>query len=400
MASTLVVCVEHLHKYMKTDWYNCYLSLPFFLPLKLSKSMFLRLYCSFRSIGWTGRNNLPMFSLLTVQRVDRKEHLEEIKAAWEKKGKEGGRSSERIGRGELSPKGRYPSTEGRRIRGCGAGGRGRLGKEEVQDNGPVVADAWDAVAVGNHAVGKGREAVDEEVVDGAVAFGLGEIGEGVGFGHGEHRARGLHLQSRGLDAPQARVPVTAGEVVPCQLPIDLTHSAFHDFPLPAGMDVDDADALNGAGLPEDCEGMFRCLHRVAHEDRMAYPDAHAAVPVGYVSRHRRQDFLQADDVGIDVNDHPGHRFHPPAPVVLPRFVAVAGPFAHVEGENPQAPPGEGGGRRGGGRRSGGVRKRSGFAHGGRGGGGRAEGGGGGAEGGTVSAGREEDGGPEQYQDES
>ena len=89
MASTLVVCVEHLHKYMKTDWYNCYLSLPFFLPLKLSKSMFLRLYCSFRSIGWTGRNNLPMFSLLTVQRVDRKEHLEEIKAAWVKKWERG-----------------------------------------------------------------------------------------------------------------------------------------------------------------------------------------------------------------------------------------------------------------------------------------------------------------------
>ena len=79
MASTLVVCVGHLHKDMKTNWYNCNLSLPFILPLKLSKSLILRLYCSFRSIGWTGRNNLPMFSLFPVQRVDRKEHLEELR---------------------------------------------------------------------------------------------------------------------------------------------------------------------------------------------------------------------------------------------------------------------------------------------------------------------------------
>ena len=219
-------------------------------------------------------------------------------------------------------------------------------KADVQDDGPVVADAGDAVAVGDHAVGDRSEAVDEEVVDGAVTLGLGEVGEGVGFGHAEQRARGLHLQSSGLDAPQPRIPVTAGQVAAGELRIYLTHSAFDDFPLPAGMDVYDADPLHGAGLPEHREGVLRGRHRVAHEDRVADADADAPVPFGYVARHRRQHLLQADDVGIDILDHPGHRLHPPAPVVLPRLVPVAGPLADVERQEAQGARGGGGGSNG------------------------------------------------------
>ncbi|MBR4133226.1 MAG: hypothetical protein IKU04_01725, partial [Bacteroidales bacterium] len=66
---------------------------------------------------------------------------------------------------------------------------------------------------------------------------------------------------------------------------------------------------------------------------MADTYTNPAVTVRHIARHRRQYLLKTYNVRIDILDHPGHRLHPPAPIVLSGFVTVAGPFTDVEGKD-------------------------------------------------------------------
>ena len=105
----------------------------------------------------------------------------------------------------------------------------------------MVADAVDAVAVGEHAVRYGSDTVNEEMVDRTVALGLGKIGECIGLGRTEQSPRRLHPQPGGLDAAQPGIPVAAGDVAPGQLAVDLPDRTLHNLPLPSGVDIDDTD---------------------------------------------------------------------------------------------------------------------------------------------------------------
>ncbi len=130
-----------------------------------------------------------------------------------------------------------------------------------------------------------------------------------------------------------------------------------DLPVAVSFEIENTFG-NGGKHTKDKDDSLLFVFEIAGLDADTYP----VVSVRDIASSRWQNLLQTDDIRIDILYHTPHSLHPLAPIVFSGFVPVAGPFADVEGEDPQGTAG----RWRGGRCAGGpVRQRRGL------GGGRA-----------------------------